>query len=71
MSQITLLLTGAFIFGVGLFAQVDTMLFLAAITRLAEPRQAPSNDLLVESRLGHLGLTVIALIYVLVTLWQQ
>jgi hypothetical protein len=54
-----------------LFAKVDIMLFLAAITRLAEPRQAPSNDLLVESRLGHLGLTVIALIYVLVTLWQQ
>jgi hypothetical protein len=70
VSQITLLLSGAFIFGV-CSPKVDTMLFLAAITRLAEPRQAPSNDLLVESRLGHLGLTVIALIYVLVTLWQQ
>ena len=47
------------------------MLFLAAIARLAEPREAQSNDLLVESRLGHVGLTVIALVYVLVTLWQQ
>jgi hypothetical protein len=47
------------------------MLFLAAIARLAEPREAQSNDLLVRSRLGNLGLTVIALIYVLITLWQQ
>ena len=47
------------------------MLFLAAIARLSEPREGHSNDLLVQSRVGHAGLTVIALIYVLVTLWQQ
>ena len=47
------------------------MLFLAAIARLAQPREPGSNDLLVLSRLGHAGLTVIALIYVLITLWQR
>jgi hypothetical protein len=47
------------------------MLFLAAIARFARPPAPPSNDLLVHSRLGHVGLTVIALVYVLVTLWQQ
>jgi hypothetical protein len=47
------------------------MLFLAAIARFARPREPQSNDLLVHSRLGHVGLTVIALVYVLVTLWQQ
>jgi hypothetical protein len=47
------------------------MLFLSAIVRLALPREPQSNDLLVQSRVGHVGLTVIALIYVLVTLWQQ
>jgi hypothetical protein len=48
------------------------MLLLAAIARFARPPEPPSNnDLLVHSRLGHVGLTVIALVYVLVTLWQQ
>ena len=47
------------------------MLFLAAIARLAPPREPQSEDLVAQSRLGHAGLTVIALIYVLVTLWQQ
>jgi hypothetical protein len=47
------------------------MLFLAAIARFARPPEPQSNDLLVHSRLGHVGLTVIALVYVLVTLWQQ
>ena len=47
------------------------MLFLAAINRIAQPRETQSNDLLVQSRLGHVGLTVVALIYVLVTMWQQ
>ncbi len=46
------------------------MLFLAAIARLAQPREE-SHDLLVQSRLGHAGLTVIALIYALITLWQR
>ncbi len=47
------------------------MLFLSAIVRIAAPQPEESNDLLVQSRIGHLGLTVIALIYVLVTLWQR
>ena len=47
------------------------MLFLAAIVRLAPAAQPQSDDLLAQSRLGHVGLTVITLIYVLVTLWQQ
>jgi hypothetical protein len=47
------------------------MLFLTAIVRLAPSVQPLSDDLVVQSRLGHAGLTVIALIYVLVTLWQQ
>jgi hypothetical protein len=48
------------------------MLFLAAILRYSLPQPQP-NDLLaqVRLRLGHLGLTVIALIYVLVTFWQH
>ena len=47
------------------------MLFLAAIARLAHRPEAQSNDLLVRSRLGHVGLTVITLVYVLIVLWQR
>jgi hypothetical protein len=47
------------------------MLFLAAIVRLTVPRQSESNDLLVHSRLGNVGLTVITLVYVLIVLWRQ
>lgn len=47
------------------------MLFLAAIARLAQPPEPPSHDLLVHSRVGHAALTVIALVYVLITLWQH
>lgn len=47
------------------------MLFLAAIARFTLPREPQPNDLLAQSRLGHVGLTVIALVYVVVTLWQQ
>ena len=47
------------------------MLFLAAIVRFTVPRESESNDLLVRSRLGNAGLTVITLIYVLVILWRQ
>jgi hypothetical protein len=47
------------------------MLFLAAIARLTRLPDPESTDLLAQSRLGHLGLTVITLVYVLVTLWQQ
>ena len=48
------------------------MLFLAAIARLAARREpSSSHDLLVQSRLGYAGLTVIAMVYVLITLWQR
>jgi hypothetical protein len=49
------------------------VLLLTAILRIwMSPRVQP-NDLLAESRLrlGHLGLTIIALVYILVTLWQR
>lgn len=48
------------------------MLFLAAILRFSLPQPQP-NDLLaqVRLRLGHVGLTIIALVYVLITFWQR
>jgi hypothetical protein len=51
--------------------KVDSMLFLAVIARIARPRESESNDLLALSRVGHAGLTVITLVYVLLTLWQR
>jgi hypothetical protein len=68
--QITLLANHAVIFGL-CGRQGSTMLFLAIIARLAAPREARPNDLLVRSRLGHLGLTIIALVYVLLSWWQR
>jgi hypothetical protein len=49
------------------------MLLLTAILRVWSPRDAEPNDLLAGIRLkvGHLGLTIIALVYVLITLWQR
>jgi len=47
------------------------MLILAAFSRLAPRREPPTNDLLVRSAVGHLGLTIIALVYVLVMVWQR
>ncbi len=47
------------------------MLCLAAIARITTPRQSESNDLLARSRVGHAGLTVITLVYVLLILWQR
>jgi len=49
------------------------MLLLAAIAHLIplraqQPDQGPSH---VNPILGHLGLTVIALVYVLVIMWQN
>jgi len=43
------------------------MLFLSAILRVWLPREPEANDLLAETRLklGNLGLTIIALVYVL------
>jgi len=48
------------------------MLFLSAFARIA-PRETEPNDLLAESHaaLGHLGLTVIAIVFVLVTFWKS
>jgi hypothetical protein len=48
------------------------MLCLATILRFSFSQPEP-NDLLAEARLrlGHLGLTIIALIYVLITFWQR
>jgi hypothetical protein len=50
------------------------MLLLAAISHLLplraqQPDQGPNNP--VNPVLGHLGLTVIALVYVLVVMWQN
>lgn len=49
------------------------MLFLTAIIQVCAPREPEPNDLLAETRLrlGHLGLTVIALVFILVTFWQR
>jgi hypothetical protein len=48
------------------------MLFLAAFARISTPRASEQNDLLAQSHAaaGHLGLTVIALVFVLLTFWK-
>jgi hypothetical protein len=47
------------------------MLFLSAFARIVPPESQP-NDLLAQPRaaLGHLGLTIIAIVFVLVTFWK-
>jgi uncharacterized membrane protein len=62
--RITLLSAGAIILG--------DMLFLSAFARLI-PREPEANDLLAESHaaLGHVGLTIIAIVFVLVTFWKS
>ena len=64
MIRITLLSAGAIILGV--------MLFLSAFARLI-PGEPEANDLLAESHaaLGHVGLTIIAIVFVLVTFWKS
>ena len=49
------------------------MLLLSAILRISLPPESPPNDLLAEARLrlGHVGLTIIALVFVLVTFWRH
>ena len=49
------------------------MLPLTVILRVCSPRDPEPNDLLagIRLRVGHLGLTIIALVYVLVTFWQR
>jgi hypothetical protein len=48
------------------------MLFLSAFSRLI-PSEPEPNDLLAESRaaIGHLGLAVIAIVFVLITFWKS
>jgi hypothetical protein len=49
------------------------MVFLSAFIRFKPAPEPQPNDLLAEARLrlGHLGFTVIALIFVLISLWQR
>ena len=49
------------------------MLLLTAILRVWMPRDPEPNDLLagIRLRIGHLGLTIIALVYVLISFWQR
>jgi hypothetical protein len=49
------------------------MLLLTAILRVWSPRDPEANDLLagIRLRVGHLGLTIIALVYVLISFWQR
>jgi hypothetical protein len=49
------------------------MLLLIAILRVWLPRDPEANDLLagIRLRVGHLGLTIIALVYVLISFWQR
>jgi hypothetical protein len=65
VNPITLLWSGAIILG--------DMLFLAAITRLQPPRADRPNDLLAQAHaaLGHLGLTIIAVVFVVLTFWKS
>ena len=64
MKPITLLPDGLFI--------LEDMLFLFAFASIV-PREPEPNDLLAQSRaaLGHLGLTIIALVFVLLTFWKS
>jgi len=49
------------------------MLLLSTILRFSLPPEPRPNDLLAPAlqRLGHVGLTVIALVFVLITFWQR
>ena len=49
------------------------MVFLSAFVRFTPASEPQPNDLLAQARLrlGHLGLSIIALIYVLVSLCQR
>jgi uncharacterized membrane protein len=64
VNQVPLLRAGALILG--------GMIFLSAFARLTAAPQAAPNDLLAKARaaVGHLGLTIIALVFVLLNLWK-
>jgi hypothetical protein len=63
VTRITLLSLGAII--------LCAVLFLSAFARIV-PREPEANDLLAQSRaaLGHFGLAVIAIVFVLITFWK-
>jgi hypothetical protein len=65
VKSITLLSRGLIILG--------AMLFIAALHRIWTPRDPEANDLLAASRaaMGHVGLTIIALVFVLITFWKS
>jgi len=48
------------------------MIFLSAFARLTAAPATPANDLLAKAHaaLGYLGLTVIALVFVLLNFWR-
>jgi hypothetical protein len=48
------------------------MIFLSAFARLTATPEAKPNDLLAKSHaaIGHLGLTIIALVFVLLSFWK-
>ncbi len=73
VSPITLLSSGAFIVMKPKAGRSIVMLLLTAILRVWLPPEAEPNDLLAQTRLrlGNLGLTVIALVFILVTFWQR
>ncbi len=59
--------------GIELLPGVPTMLLLTAILRVWLPQEPQANDLLAQTRMrvGNIGLTVIALVYLLVSFWQS
>jgi hypothetical protein len=52
---------------------VGTMLFLAALHRILTPPEPAANDLLARARaaIGHVGLAIIALVFVLLNFWKS
>lgn len=59
--------------GVPFSLRLIRMLLLGAILRFWLPREFEPNDLLARTRLavGHIGLSVIALVFVLLNFWQR
>jgi hypothetical protein len=49
------------------------MLCIAALLRMSQPQEHPPNDLMAQARmrLGYLGFTLMALVYILVSFWQR
>ncbi len=72
VNSITLFDAGTFIVQVP-GREVHAMLLLSAIVRMSTPSELEPNDLLAEARqkMGHVGLTVIALVFFLVSFWQH